>query len=95
MYLDRVGSIKKARKLRAFGILSCRICDLLAVHFATDATTAVDDLAATLGLHASAETDRTAAFDVADSSWVVHCHGQISIRLVVTQRNAERFGLRL
>ena len=87
--------MKKTRKMRVSSILSCRVCDLLAVHFATDATAAVDDLATTFGLHAGAETDRTAAFDVADSSWVVHCHGQISIRLVVTQRNAERFGLRL
>ncbi len=52
---------------------------LLAADLATDATTTIDDLAAALGSHAGTETDRTASFDVADSSWVVHCHRQISI----------------
>ncbi len=52
---------------------------LLAADLATNTATAVDDLTATLGLHASTESDRAASFDVADSSWVVHCHRQISI----------------
>ncbi len=89
-----VSGQKKTRRASFKLFLDCGFC-LLAVHFATDATAAIDNLAAALGLHASAKTDRTAAFDVADSSWVVHCHGQISIRLVIIQRNAERFGLRL
>jgi hypothetical protein len=47
---------------------------LLAANLATDAATTVDDLTTTLGPHACTETDSTAALDVADSSWVVHCH---------------------
>ncbi len=51
---------------------------LLAADLATNTATAVDDLTATLGLHASTESDRAASFDVADSSWVVNGHVCIS-----------------
>lgn len=47
---------------------------LLAADLATNTATAVDDLAATPGLHAGTESDRAASFDVADSSWVVNGH---------------------
>ena len=47
---------------------------LLAADLAADAATPVDDLATALGPHAGTEANSTAAFDVADSSWVVYCH---------------------
>lgn len=47
---------------------------LLAADLAANTATAVDDLAATPGLHASTESDRAASFDVANSSWVVNGH---------------------
>ena len=52
---------------------------LFAADFPTNATTAVEDLASALGPHACTEAYGTAAFDVADSSWVVDCHRQFSI----------------
>lgn len=52
--------------------------DLLAADLATDAATTIDDLAATLRTHAGTETYCAAAFDVANSSWVVNGHRQIS-----------------
>jgi len=51
---------------------------LLAADFTADAAATIEDLAAALGCHAGTEADSAAAFDVADSSWVVHCHRQIS-----------------
>ena len=51
---------------------------LFTADFAADAATAVEDLSATFGPHAGTETDGAAAFDVADSSWVVYGHRQIS-----------------
>lgn len=82
--------IKKLWSSQSLSLLSwCRSLgdqsagSLLAADLAADATTTIEDLATALGPHAGTEANSTAAFDVADSSWVVYCHRQISINPLV------------